>query len=232
MGQKVHPRGFRIGVTEPWRSKWYAGKHEFGDLLVEDQKIRRFINKKHKYAGIGKIIIERTRDSVVVNIHTARPGIIIGRKGQEIDTLKGDLEELTRRRMDVKIVEINNGFRDAQCISEEIAQQLEKRGSYRRAVKRTLEQVMETGVAGCRIELSGRLGGAEMRRKEKATRGSVPLSTLRRNVNYGFTVARTAQGVIGVKVWVDQGDYEEGNTDGADAQAGQASKGAKRSYKR
>ena len=232
MGQKVHPRGFRIGVTEPWRSQWYAGKKEFGDLLVEDQKIRRFILKRYKFAGISKVVIERTRDSVVVHIHTARPGIVIGRKGEAIDNLKGDLEELTRRRMDVKIQEIGNGFRDAQCIAEEIAQQLEKRGSYRRAVKRTLDQVMETGVLGCRIELSGRLGGAEMRRKEKATRGSVPLSTLRRNVDYGFFVARTAQGVIGVKVWVDQGDYEQGTTDGTHAETGQASKGSKRSYKR
>ena len=232
MGQKVHPRGFRIGVTEPWRSQWFAGKGEFGDLLVEDQKIRQHILKRYRAASISKVVIERTRDSVVVHIHTAKPGVVIGRKGQEIDTLKADLEELTRRRMDVKIAEISSPFRDAQCISEEIAQQLEKRGSYRRAVKRTLDQVMDSGVKGCRIELSGRLGGAEMRRKEKAGRGSVPLSTLRRNVDYGFTVARTAQGVIGVKVWVDQGDYEEGNSDGTHAQKGEASKGSKRSYKR
>ena len=133
--------------------------------------------------------------------------------------------------MDVKIVEINNPFRDAQCVSEEIAQQLEKRGSFRRAVKRTLDQVMEAGVNGCKIELAGRLGGAEMSRREKVIRGSIPLSTLRRNVDYGFTTAKTAQGILGVKVWVDLGDYEE-STDGADAEKGQAQKSAKRSYKR
>ena len=232
MGQKVHPRGFRIGVTEPWRSSWYAGKKEFGDLLIEDQKIRRHINKKHKYAGIAKIVIERTRDSVVVLVHTSRPGIVIGRKGQEIDRLKEDLELEFRRRMDVKIQEINNPFKNAQCVAEEIAQQLEKRGSFRRAVKRTLDQVMETGVHGCKIELAGRLGGAEMSRREKQIRGSIPLSTLRRNVDYGFVTAKTAQGVLGVKVWVDLGDYEEESGDGTNAEAGQAQKSAKRSYKR
>lgn len=231
MGQKTNPIGFRVGITEPWRSRWYATKKEFGSLLVEDQKIRKFITGRHKFAAISRIIIERTRDSVVVSVHTAKPGVIIGRKGQEIDRLKEDLEALTQRRMDVKIVEINNPFRDAQCISEEIAQQLEKRGSFRRAVKRTLDQVMETGVHGCKIELAGRLGGAEMSRREKVIRGSIPLSTLRRHVDYGFTTAKTAQGILGIKVWVDLGDYEE-STNGADAEAGQAQKSAKRSYKR
>lgn len=232
MGQKTHPTGFRIGVTEPWRSRWYATKKEFGALLVEDQKIRKFIHGRYKYAAISKIVIERTRDSVVVNVHTAKPGVVIGRKGQEIDSLKEDLETLTRRRMDVKIHEINNPFRDAQCISEEIAQQLEKRGSFRRAIKRTLDQVMETGVNGCKVELAGRLGGAEMSRREKVIRGSIPLSTLRRHVDYGFTSAKTAQGILGVKVWVDLGDYDEESTDGANAEKGQAQKSAKRSYKR
>lgn len=231
MGQKTNPTGFRIGITEPWRSRWYANKKEFGSLLVEDQKIRKFVNDRHKFAAISKIVIERTRDSVVVNVHTAKPGVIIGRKGQEIDRLKEDLEALTHRRMDVKIVEIANPFRDAQCISEEIAQQLEKRGSFRRAIKRTLDQVMEAGVNGCKIELAGRLGGAEMSRREKVIRGSIPLSTLRRNVDYGFSTAKTAQGILGVKVWVDLGDYEE-TTDGVDAEKSKASKSAKRSYKR
>ena len=232
MGQKTNPTGFRIGITEPWRSKWYATKKDFGDLLVEDQKIRAFIHKRYKYAGIAKIVIERTRDSVVVLVHTSRPGIVIGRKGQEIDRLKEDLELEFRRRMDVKIQEINNPFRNAQCVAEEIAQQLEKRGSFRRAVKRTLDQVMETGVHGCKIELAGRLGGSEMSRREKQIRGSIPLSTLRRNVDYGFVTAKTAQGVLGVKVWVDLGDYEEESGDGSNAEAGQAQKSAKRSYKR
>lgn len=233
MGQKTHPLGFRIGVTEDWRSRWYATKKEFGDLLVEDQKIRKFIGTEYKSAAIEKVEIERTRDQVVVYLHSARPGIIIGRKGQEIDRLKAKLEDMFGRRMEVKIVEINNPYRRAQLIAEDIAQQLTKRGSFRRAIKRTLDQVMEAGVLGVKVELSGRLGGAEMSRNEKASRGSIPLSTLQRHVDYGFAIAKTAQGVIGVKVWVDLGDYaDEESTDGAYAETGQASKKPKRSYKR
>lgn len=233
MGQKTHPLGFRIGVTEDWRSRWYASKKEFGDLLVEDQKIRKFINTEYKSAAIDKVEIERTRDQVVVFMHSARPGIIIGRKGQEIDRLKARLEDVFGRRMEVKIIEINNPFRRAQLIAEDIAQQLIKRGSFRRAIKRTLDQVMEAGVNGVKVQLSGRLGGAEMSRCEKASRGSIPLSTLQRRVDYGFAVAQTAQGVIGVKVWVDLGDYaDEENTDGSYAETGQAQKKPKRSHKR
>ena len=233
MGQKVRPTGMRIGITEEWRSRWYASKKEFGALLVEDFKLREFIKTKYKFAGIPKIVIERTRDQVVVHLHTARPGIIIGRKGQEVDRLKSELEELTGRRMELKIVEVNNPNRSAVLVSEDMAQQLTKRGSFRRTVKRTLDQVMEAGVHGIKIELSGRLGGAEMSRKEKASRGSIPLSTLRRNIDYGFTVARTAQGAIGVKVWIDLGDYTEGEDgDGANAQAGQASQKPKKTHKR
>lgn len=234
MGQKTHPLGFRIGVVEDWRSLWYAPKKEFGDLLIEDQKIRRFIEKEYKAAAIAKVVIERTRDQVVVHLHSARPGIIIGRKGQEIDRLKARLEDELQRRMEVKVVEINNPFRNAQLIAEDIAQQLMKRGSFRRTIKKTLDQVMETGgVNGIKVELSGRLGGAEMSRNEKASRGSIPLSTLQRHVDYGLAISKTAQGVIGVKVWVDLGDYaDEENGHGAYAETGQASKRAKRSHKR
>lgn len=233
MGQKVRPTGMRLGITEDWRSRWYASKKEFGALLVEDFKLREFIKTKYKFAGIPKIVIERTRDQVVVNLHTARPGIIIGRKGQEVDRLKSELEELTGRRMELKIVEVNNPNRSAVLVSEDMAQQLTKRGSFRRTVKRTLDQVMEAGVHGIKIELSGRLGGAEMSRKEKASRGSIPLSTLRRNIDYGFTVAQTSQGAIGVKVWIDLGDYtEEEDGDGANAPAGQASQKPKKTHKR
>jgi small subunit ribosomal protein S3 len=233
MGQKTHPLGFRIGITEDWRSRWYASKKEFGDLLVEDQKIRNFISTEYKSAAIEKIEIERTRDQVVVYLHSARPGIIIGRKGQEIDRLKARLEDQFGRRMEVKIIEINNPFKRAQLVAEDICQQLSKRGSFRRAIKRTLDQVMEAGVNGVKVQLSGRLGGAEMSRCEKASRGSIPLSTLQRRVDYGFAIAKTAQGVIGVKVWVDLGDYaDEENNDGAYAETGQASKKSKRSHKR
>ncbi|MCA9025947.1 MAG: 30S ribosomal protein S3 [Planctomycetaceae bacterium] len=232
MGQKTRPTGFRIGITEDWRSRWYASKREYGNLLVEDQKIRRFINDKYKFAGIAKIEIERTRDQVIVKLHSARPGIIIGRKGQEIDRLKAELEGLTGRRMEVKIEELNNPYRSAALVAEEIASQLQKRGSFRRTIKKTMDQVMEAGVQGVKVELAGRLGGAEMSRREKASRGSIPLSTLRRHIDYGFTVAKTAQGVIGVKVWIDRGFYDEEDGNGADAQAGQAPKKPKRSHKR
>jgi small subunit ribosomal protein S3 len=232
MGQKVHPTGFRIGITEPWRSRWYAPKKYFGELLVEDQKIRNFITKKYQFAGISRVEIERTTNQVTVHLHTSRPGIIIGRKGQEVDRLKMELEDLTGRHIDLKIVEVNQPNKNAALVAQDIAQQLAKRGSFRRTIKRSLDQVMESGANGIKVQLSGRLGGAEMSRREKASKGSVPLSTLRRNVDYGFAASKTKVGVIGVKVWIDLGDYSEENTDGADAAKGQAPKKTKRSYKR
>ena len=233
MGQKVRPTGYRVGVMEDWRSRWYASKKEFGQLLIEDFKIRDFVKKRYQFAGIPKIEIERTRDQVVVKLFTARPGIIIGRKGQEVDRLKAELEDLTGRRMELRIVEVDNPNRSAVLVAEDIAQQLAKRGSFRRTIKRSLDQVMEAGVYGIKVELAGRLGGAEMSRTEKASRGSIPLSTLRRHVDYGFAVSQTAQGSIGVKVWIDLGDYaDEEKTDGADAKAGQASQKPKRTHKR
>jgi small subunit ribosomal protein S3 len=233
MGQKTRPTGFRIGIVEPWRSRWYAAKREFGDLLVEDQKIRAFVKKEHLSAGIPRIEIERTRDQVIVHLHTARPGMIIGSKGQKVDRLKEELEDLTGRRMELKIVEINNPNRSATLVAEDIAQQLEKRGSFRRTMKRSLDQVMEAGVTGVKIQLSGRLGGAEMSRCEKASRGSIPLSTLQQHIDYGFAKAITTTGVIGVKVWIGLGEYsKEGTSDGADAKASQVAQKPKKTYKR
>jgi small subunit ribosomal protein S3 len=202
MGQKVRPTGFRIGVMETWRSRWYASKKEFGDLLLEDYKIRHFVATKYASAEIARVEIERTRD-------------------------------LTGRRMDVKIVEITNPNRNAALVALKISQQLEKRGSFRRAIKKTLDEVMSSGVEGVKIQMSGRLGGAEMSRCEKASRGSIPLSTLRRHIDYGFAQSKTTMGVIGVKVWIDLGDYSNEETaDGANAKAGQAQKKPKRTYKR
>ena len=233
MGQKVRPTGFRVGVMETWRSRWYASKREFGDLLLEDHKIRKFVATKYAFAEIARVEIERTRDQVVVHMHTARPGVIIGRKGQEVDKLKAELEDLTGRRMDVKIVEITNPNRNAKLVAMKIAQQLQKRGSFRRAIKKTLDEVMSSGVYGVKIQMSGRLGGAEMSRQEKASRGSIPLSTLRRHIDYGLAESKTTMGIIGVKVWIDLGDYSNEETaDGANAKAGQASKKPKRAYKR
>ena len=233
MGQKVRPTGFRVGIMEDWRSRWYANKNEFSDLLVEDFKVRKFIKGKYSYAGIPKIEIERTRDAVTVILHSARPGVIIGRKGAEVEKLQEELQTLTGRRIEIKIQEVARPEIDAQLISEDIAEQLQKRSSFRRTIKRALEQTMDGGAKGVKVLLSGRLGGSEMSRSEGANLGSIPLSTLRAKIDYGFTEAKTAQGHIGVKVWVNQGDYlkmEAG--DALDAQAGQVSKKPKRPRKR
>jgi small subunit ribosomal protein S3 len=233
MGQKINPTGFRVGIMEDWRSRWYASKHEFSDLLVEDFKIRKFIKGKYSYAGIPKIEIERTRDAVTVLLSTARPGVIIGRKGAEVENLQKELQTQTGRKIEIKIVEVARPEIDAQLISEDIAEQLQKRSSFRRTMKRAIEQTMDGGAKGVKIQLSGRLGGAEMSRTEATAAGSVPLSTLRARVDYGFAEAKTAQGHIGIKVWVNQGDYlkVEGG-DGPDAQAGQVPKKPKRPRKR
>lgn len=233
MGQKVVPTGFRLGITEEWKSKWYSAKAEYGKLVLEDFRIRAFLRKRTELAAVSNISIERTRDQVLVCLHTSRPGLIIGRKGTEIDRLRGELEHLTGRRMDLKIIELTDPLRSAVLISNDIANQLEKRGSFRRVIKRSLDQVMEAGVDGVKIEVSGRLGGAEMSRNEKAIRGSIPLSTLRKRIDYGFTMAKTTMGVIGVKVWIDLGDSTiSGDQHGVNAETGKASQRTKRPRKR
>jgi len=207
MGQKVHPLGFRIGVMEDWNSRWYASKSEFANLIVEDYKIRRHIKERYKYAGIPKIEIERTRQEVKVVLHTARPGTIIGKRGQEVDKLRDELQELINRKINIKIEEVKRPELEAQLLAESIAEQLEKRTAFRRAMKRTMDQAMQAGAKGIKVELAGRLQGAEMSRREKAKVGRVPLQTLRAKISYGFAEAKTQQGVIGVKVWVNLGDY-------------------------
>jgi small subunit ribosomal protein S3 len=231
MGQKVHPTGFRTGITEPWRSRWYASKKEFRVLLLEDVKVRRFLKTKYRSAAIPKVEIERTRDEVKVILHCGRPGVIIGRKGQEVDRLQQELEELLGRKVNLKVEEVSRPEIQAQLIAEDIADQLVKRAAFRRTLKRSLDATMDAGAKGVKIQLAGRLGGAEMSRCEKAIAGSMPLSTLRAKIDYGFCEAPTAQGNIGIQVWVNQGMYEE-DGDGADAQEGQAPKKPKRSYKR
>ncbi len=235
MGQKVHPTGFRLGIFEDWRSRWYASKQEFASLLVEDQKIRRYIkrhpNNRIRNAGIDRIEIERTRDEVKVVLHVARPGLIIGKRGQDVEDLQNELQDLIGRRVNLKIEEISRPELCAQLVAEDIAQQLSKRASFRRTMKRALEQTMEAGAQGIKIQLAGRLGGVEMARREKQIAGSIPLSTLRAFIDYGFTEAKTPQGNIGVQVWINRGMYQ-GDDDGADAQTGQAPKKPKRAYKR
>ena len=231
MGQKVNPIGFRTGIMLGWKSRWYAPKKEFAELLLEDRKIRQFVHSKYKFAGIPKIEIERTRDEVKVILYAARPGIIIGRKGQQVEQLQDELQALVGRRINIKIEEVANPNLQAQLVAEDIAEQLSKRASFRRTMKRSMEQVMEAGAKGIKIQLAGRLGGAEMARREKQIAGSIPLSTLRAKIDYGFTEAKTAQGHIGVQVWINQGMYED-EINGADAEAGQAPKKPKRTYKR
>jgi small subunit ribosomal protein S3 len=231
MGQKVNPVGFRTGVMEPWKSRWYATKKEFKSLLLEDFRVRTFVKTKYRSAAIPKVEIERTRDEVKIILHTARPGVIIGRKGQEVDRLQDELQELLGRRVNLKVEEVSRPEIQAQLVAEDIADQLAKRASFRRTMKRSMETTMDAGAKGVKIQLSGRLGGAEMSRCEKAISGSMPLSTLRAKIDYGFCEASTPQGNIGVQVWVNQGTYEESG-DAADAQEGQASKKPKRTYKR
>jgi len=238
MGQKVNPTGFRTGIMIGWKSRWYASKQEFASLLVEDYKIRRFIKRrkdrggKPMYPAVAKVEIERTRDEVKVVLYSARPGILIGRKGERVEELQNDLQNLTGRRINIKIEEVGRPELVAQLVAEDIAEQLGRRSSFRRTMKRAMEQTMDAGAKGIKIQLAGRLGGAEMARREKQLTGSIPLSTLRAKIDYGFTEAKIAQGHIGVQVWVNQGIYQEDEIDGVDAQAGQASKKPKRSYKR
>ena len=231
MGQKVNPVGFRTGIMLGWKSRWYAPKREFAELLVEDQKIRKYVHDKYRFAGISKVEIERTRDEVKVTLFSARPGVIIGRKGQEVEQLQDELQGLVGRRINIKIEEITNPNLHAQLVAEDIAEQLAKRAGFRRTMKRAMEQTMEAGAKGIKIQLAGRLGGAEMARREKQISGSIPLSTLRAKIDYGLVEAKTAQGHIGVQVWINQGMYED-QIDGADAEEGQAQKKPKRSYKR
>jgi small subunit ribosomal protein S3 len=234
MGQKVRPTGFRTGIMIPWGSTWYASKQDFSELLVEDHKIRKFVKKRYGGSGISKIRIERTREKVVVYVHSARVGMIIGKKGQEVDKLTKDLEDLTHRHVEVKTVEVNRPEVDPQLVAESIAEQLQKRSSFRRTMKRAMDTTMEAGAKGVRVQMAGRLGGSEMARNEKAMQGSIPLSTLRAKVDYGFAEAKTAQGHIGIKVWINNGDYLDAGEDSnaAHAQAGKVPKNAARGRKR
>lgn len=213
MGQKVNPIGFRTGITLDWKSRWYAPKAAYGEFLIEDYRLRKFIdeklNRRPPYAAVSKVEIERTRSDVRVVLHTARPGLVIGPRGAEVDKLREELEELIDRKISVNIVEIKNPDLDAQLVAEGIAEQLKKRGSFRRIMKMRCETTMASGAKGIRILCSGRLGGAEMARTETQKRGSIPLQTLQANVDYGYAIAKTAQGTIGVKVWLHLGKFGE-----------------------
>ncbi len=213
MGQKVHPFGFRVGITEAHKSRWYAPKALYGELLVEDERIRRYcdnrLNRRPPSAGVSDIHIERTREELKIIIRTARPGIVIGPKGSEIDALTSDLRALTGRNVSINCVEISNPDLDAQLVSDSIAEQLKKRAGFRRVMKMKCEATISAGAKGVKIQLSGRLGGHEMSRSEETHLGAVPLQTLQADVNYGFSESFTTYGVIGVKVWIYRGMFAD-----------------------
>jgi len=213
VGQKVHPYGFRVGITRPWVSRWYARKKDFGRFLVEDQKIKRLIKARLKQAGLSKIEIERTGDETRVFLFTSRPGVVIGKKGAEIDNIRKELQKFSKdgsgMKVQVNIREITKPELDAQLVSEAIAEQLLKRASFRRAVKKSVEGTMAQGALGVKVIVAGRLGGAEIARSEPYHVGSLPLHTLTADVEYGFAEAATTYGVIGIKVWIYKGKIQK-----------------------
>ena len=208
MGQKVHPIGFRLGINKTWVSRWFAEK-DYSKLLQEDIYIRNFLKKKLYHAGVAKIEIERVGAKIIISIHTARPGIIIGRKGAEIDNLKNEVQKLTHQEVFINIIEVRKPEIDAQLVGENIASQLERRVSFRRAMKRSVTSSLKFGGQGIRISCSGRLGGAEMARTEWYREGKVPLHTIRANIDFGFAEAKTTYGLIGIKVWIYKGEVSQ-----------------------
>ncbi|MBE5908350.1 MAG: 30S ribosomal protein S3 [Lachnospiraceae bacterium] len=205
MGQKVNPHGLRVGVIKDWESKWYA-EGEFADYLVEDYNIRTFLKKKLYAAGVSKIEIERTSDRVKVTVYTAKPGVVIGKGGAEIEKVKNELQKQTAQKLVVDIKEVKRPDKDAQLVAENIAQQLENRVSFRRAMKSCMGRAMKAGVMGIKTSCSGRLGGADMARTETYNEGTIPLQTLRADIDYGFAEADTTYGKVGVKVWIYKGE--------------------------
>ncbi len=212
MGQKTHPIGFRIAVTEPWRSRWYATAKDFPRLLLEDQKIRKYIRENWAFAAIPKVEIERAGDVVTVFLHTARPGILIGKKGAKVDRFREDLEKLTAKPVRMKIIEIHRPELEPNLVAESVAEQLQKRMNYRRALKKACDTSMAAGAKGIKINVAGRLQGSEMARVGQIRRGRIPCTTLRAEVDYGECVAKTNYGTIGVKVWIFKGEYGPGET--------------------
>jgi small subunit ribosomal protein S3 len=205
VGQKSHPHGVRVGIIKDWDSKWYADKKDFADLLVEDNKIRKYIKKKLFLAGVSKVEIERTASKVKVNVHTAKPGLVIGKGGNLIELLRAEVEKMTGKNIFLNIVEVKNAEVDAQLVAENIAGQIEKRVAYRRAMKQAMSRAMKMGAKGIKTSASGRLAGAEMARTEHYHEGTIPLQTLRADIDYGFAEADTTYGKIGVKVWIYKG---------------------------
>ncbi|MBM4303468.1 MAG: 30S ribosomal protein S3 [Deltaproteobacteria bacterium] len=208
MGQKTHPIGFRLGVNKTWASRWFSVR-EYANFLHEDLKLRDFLKKKLNHAGVSKVDIERLASKIKINIHTARPGIVIGKKGTGIDQLRAEVQKLSKAEVFINILEVRKAEADAQLIAASIADQLQKRVAFRRAMKKAMSQAFKFGVKGIKIQCAGRLGGAEIARTERYAEGSVPLHTLRADIDYGFAEAYTTYGQIGVKVWVYKGEIIE-----------------------
>ncbi len=209
MGQKVNPVGLRLGINRTWDSRWFAGGHEYGELLHEDMRIRDHIMKMQRQAGISKVVIERPHKKCRVTVHTARPGVLIGKKGSDIDKLRGQVSRLTDSEVHLNIVEVRKPEIDATLVAESIAQQLERRVAFRRAMKRSVQSALRLGALGIRINVAGRLGGAEIARTEWYREGRVPLHTLRADIDFGYGEAKTAYGIIGIKVWIFKGEIIE-----------------------
>ena len=217
MGQKVNPHGLRVGVIKDWDSRWYA-EADFADNLIEDHEIRTYLKKKLYSAGISKIEIERASDRIKIIVHTAKPGVVIGKGGAEIEKLKAEVQKMTDKKLFVDIKEVKRPDRDAQLVAESIAQQLENRVSFRRAMKSTMGRSMKAGVLGIKTAVGGRLGGADIARTEFYSEGTIPLQTLRADIDYGFAEADTTYGKLGVKVWIYKGEVlpTKGNKEGSD----------------
>jgi small subunit ribosomal protein S3 len=216
MGHKVHPTGFRLGITEEWRSMWYADSASFGDYLNTDLQVRTYLKKRLSHASVSKIKIERPAKNALVTIHTARPGVVIGKKGEDIERLRGEVARIMGVPVHINIEEIRKPELDAQLVAEGVAQQLEKRIMFRRAMKRAVGNAMRIGAQGIKINVAGRLNGAEIARSEWYREGRVPLHTLRADIDYGFAEARTTYGVIGIKVWIFKGEVITGEASAAE----------------
>ena len=206
MGQKVNPNGFRVGVIRDWNTRWYASKKDFADYLVEDRKIRDHVKPRYFAAGVSRIEIERAANKITVNIHTSRPGMLIGKGGAGVELIKADVSKLVGKAVNVNIIEVRNADTDAQLVAENIAAQLEKRISFRRAMKQAMGRSMKAGAKGIKLLCAGRLGGAEIARSEGYHEGSIPLQTMRADIEYGFAEAHTTYGRIGVKAWIYKGE--------------------------
>jgi small subunit ribosomal protein S3 len=208
MGQKTHPRGFRLGVVKPWRSRWYA-ERTFADLLREDETIRKYMHQRLSHAAVAQVEIDRKPQKIVVTVHTARPGVVIGKQGAEVDKLRDELAHLTKSEVSINVEEIKRPELEAQLVADSIAHQLQQRISFRRAMKRAVQSAMRAGAEGIRVKVGGRLGGAEIARVEGYHEGRVPLHTLRADIDYATSTAKTTYGTIGVKVWIFKGEVVE-----------------------